>query len=73
VWGAVHVRGVEEGNAGGDGMVDERDHVRLRLRRAVVGGQAHAAEALRRDLEPLRAQLHARHHHGSSGHALCGS
>jgi len=44
---AVAVGGVEEGDAGGHGVANERDHVRLRLGRAVVGGHAHAAEALR--------------------------
>jgi hypothetical protein len=65
---AVAVSGVEEGDAGGDGVADERDHVGLRLGRAVVGGHAHAAEALRRDLQPLRAQLHARHRDKGSSH-----
>jgi len=50
---AVDVGSVEEGDSGGDGVVDELDHVGLRLRRAVEGGHAHAAEALRGDLQPL--------------------
>ncbi|TVU03549.1 hypothetical protein EJB05_50864, partial [Eragrostis curvula] len=66
--GAVDVGGVEEGDAGGDGVVDERDHVRLGLGRAVEGGHSHAAEALRRDLQTLRAKLHARHGHRSCCH-----
>jgi len=47
---AVDVRGVEEGDPGGDGVVDKLDHVRLGFWRAVEGGHAHAAEALRGDL-----------------------
>ena len=47
---AVNVGGVEEGDPGGDGVVDELDHVRLGLGRTVEGGHAHAAEALRGDL-----------------------
>jgi hypothetical protein len=47
---AVHVGGVKEGDPGGDGVVDELDHVRLGFGRTVEGGHAHAAEALRGDL-----------------------
>ena len=65
---AVNVGGVEEGDPGGDGVVDELDHVRLGLGRTVEGGHAHAAEALRGDLQPLRAQLDAGHRHGSGSH-----
>ncbi|TVU13684.1 hypothetical protein EJB05_37104, partial [Eragrostis curvula] len=66
--GAVDVGGVKEGDAGGNGVVNERGHLGLGLGRAVDGGHAHAAEALRRDLQALGAQLHARHIHWSSGH-----
>jgi hypothetical protein len=69
---AVDVGGVEEGDPGGDGVVDQLDHVGLGLGRAVEGGHAHAAEALRRDLQPLRAELDAGNGHGSGGHGSCG-
>jgi len=46
----VHVGGVEEGDPGGDSVVDELDHVGLRLGRTVEEGHAQAAEALRGDL-----------------------
>ena len=64
---AIDVGGVEQGDSGGDGVVDELDHVGLGLGRAVEGGHAHAAEALRRDLQPLGAQLDAANGHGSVG------
>ena len=60
--GAVDVRGVEEGDAGGDGMVDENDHVFIGLGRAVEGGHAHAAKSLSGDLEALRSQLDPPHY-----------
>jgi hypothetical protein len=45
--GAVDIGGVEEGDAGVDGMVDESDHVFFGLGKAIEGGgHAHAAEAL---------------------------
>ncbi|TVU13707.1 hypothetical protein EJB05_37127, partial [Eragrostis curvula] len=70
--GPIDVGGVEERDAGGGGVVDERDHVGLRLRRAVVSGHAHAAKAKGRDLKPLRAQLHPWHHSRSRTHCLAG-
>jgi hypothetical protein len=68
---AVDVGGVEEGDPGVDGVVDKLDHLRLGFWRAVEGGHAHAAEALRGDLQPLRAQLDARHRHESGSHGRC--
>ena len=53
VW-PVEVGGVEQGDAGGDGVVDELHHVRLGLGRAVGEGHAHAAQAQPRHLQPLR-------------------
>ena len=55
---AVDVGGVEEGDPSRDGMAEERHHVGLGLALAVRRRHAHAAQALRRDLQPLRAQLH---------------
>jgi hypothetical protein len=63
--GAVHVGGVEEGDAGVDGVVDESYHVLFGLGRAIKGGHAHAAEALCGDLQSLRTQLYPPHY--SSG------
>jgi hypothetical protein len=65
---AVDVGGVEEGDPRCDGVVDELDHVGLGLGRAVEGGHAHASEALRGDLQALRAELHAGNGHGSGSH-----
>jgi len=50
---AIEVGGVKEGDPGGDSVVDEIDHVRLGLGRAVAERHAHAAEALRGDFHPL--------------------
>jgi len=55
---AVGVGGVEEGDPGRDGVAEQRHHVGLGLALAVRRRHAHAAQALRRDLQPLRAQLH---------------
>jgi hypothetical protein len=44
--GAVDVGGVEEGDPGVDGVVDESNHVLFGLGRAIDGGHAHAAQAL---------------------------
>jgi hypothetical protein len=65
---AIHVGGVEEGDAGGDGVVDELDHVGLRLGWAVEGGHAQATKALRGYLQPLRTQLDAGHGEGGGSH-----
>ena len=52
--GAVDVGGVEEGDAGVDGVVDESYHVFFGLGKATEGdGHAQAAEALCRHLQPL--------------------
>ena len=40
--GAIDVGGVEEGDTRVDGMMDERDHVFIRLWRTVEGGHSHA-------------------------------
>jgi hypothetical protein len=57
--GAVHVGGVEEGDTGVDGVVDERDHVFFGL-----AGHAHATEALCGHLQSLRTQLYPPHSSG---------
>ena len=44
--GAVHVGGVEQGDAAVDGVVNESDHVFFRLGRAIEGGHAHAPKSL---------------------------
>jgi hypothetical protein len=44
--GAVDVGGVEKGDAGVDGVVDESDHVLFGFGRAIGSGHPHAAEAL---------------------------
>ncbi|KAL0924447.1 hypothetical protein M5K25_005278 [Dendrobium thyrsiflorum] len=51
--GTVDVGGVEESDARANGMVNEVDHVGLRLGRAVKGRHSHAAEALSGDFETL--------------------
>jgi hypothetical protein len=51
---AVDVGGVEEGDTGVDGVVDERDHVFFGLGRAIGAGHAHATEALCGHLQSLR-------------------
>ena len=40
--GAIDVGGVEEGDTRVDGMMDERDHVFIRLWGTVEGGHSHA-------------------------------
>ena len=40
--GAIDVGGVEESDTSVDGMMDERDHVFIRLWRTVGGGHSHA-------------------------------
>lgn len=59
--GAVRVGGIEEGDAGVNGVVDEGDHVGIRLRRAVKSGHAHTAMSLCRYLKALRAKLDSPH------------
>lgn len=59
--GAVDVGGVEEGDAGADGVANEGDHVGLRLGRPVERRHAHATQPLRRHLQPLRPQPHPPH------------
>ena len=44
---AVNVRSVEESDASGDGMVDERYHFMVGLWRAIEGRHAHATQPLR--------------------------
>lgn len=39
--GPIEIGSVEKCDAGIDGMVDELDHINLRLGRAVGGGHAH--------------------------------
>ena len=51
--GSVYVRGVEEGDAGVNGMVDERDHIWFRLCRPIEGRHAHATKSLSRNLQTL--------------------
>jgi hypothetical protein len=63
--GAVDIGGVEEGDAGVDGMTDESDHVLFGLGRTIdAAGHAHAAEALCRHLQSLRTQLYPPHSYG---------
>ena len=40
--GAIDVGGVEEGDTSVDGMMDERDHVFIRLWRTIESGHSHA-------------------------------
>jgi len=49
----VDVGGVEEGDAGGDCVADEFDHVGLRLRGAIEGRHAHAPKPLCRYFQPF--------------------
>ncbi|CAK9162200.1 unnamed protein product [Ilex paraguariensis] len=44
--GTVYIGGVEEGDAGVDGVVDEFDHFLFWLGRTMVKGQSHAAQSL---------------------------
>ena len=50
---AVDVGGVEEGDPSRDGVAEERHHFGVGLALAVRRRHAHAAQALRRDLQPL--------------------
>lgn len=43
---AIDIGSVEMGDAVIDGMVDDFDHIRLRLRRAIAPGHAHAPKPL---------------------------
>jgi hypothetical protein len=55
----IEIGGVEERDAGVDHVVDELDHLLLRLGRPIEAGHAHASQALLGDLQPLRAKLHS--------------
>nr|GMD59944.1 hypothetical protein Iba_chr12aCG6330 [Ipomoea batatas] len=59
--GAIHIGGVEQGDAGINGVVNELDHIFIRLGRAVKTGHPHTAKTLRRYFQPLRTQLDPRH------------
>ena len=58
---AVDVGGVEEGDAGGDGVVDKLYHVLFGFRWAVHERHAHTAQSLGRHLHALRAQQYSTH------------
>jgi hypothetical protein len=57
VKGAVDVRGIKEGDAGVEGMVDESNHVFFKLRRAIDAGHAHATEARPVETPPVPEKL----------------
>ena len=61
--GAIDLGGVEEGAAEFDGAMQRGDRLGF-VRRAVGLAHAHAAEADRRDLQPLAAELARGHGHG---------
>ena len=56
--GAIDVRGVEEGDATLNSMVDKGDHVCFWFWKATEGRHAHAPEALCGHLKTLRTQFH---------------
>ena len=58
---AVDVGGVEESDAGGDGVVDKLYHVLFGFRWAVHVRHAHTAQSLGRHLHALRAQQYSTH------------
>lgn len=57
----VDVGGIEERNAGINGVVEKSDGVTFGLGRTVERGNPHATEALSRDLKALASQLHPPH------------
>lgn len=61
--GTVEVGGVEKGDAGVEGVVDEFDHIGVGLRQPIESRHAHAPQPLFGHLKALQPELDSGHFH----------